>query len=81
MGATKPKYLEKKSIFGTVFKGMYQSIRAGRMIGKGGDWWQVGGEFLFAREGGDWGVKWAHRMKTTRDHAEVEDLKVLLGVA
>ena len=38
----------------------------------GGDFWQVGGEFLF---GSDGTVRWCHRMRNTRDHAELDQLR------
>lgn len=61
-----------------------QTIRTGWKARGGGDWMQVGGEFLFVREKetGDeeWRCEWAHRMRTTRDHAEVGELKKLLGI-
>lgn len=47
---------------------------------KGGDSWQVGGEFLFVKKGENWEVEWCHRMKTTRDHTEMGELKKVLGV-
>lgn len=43
---------------------------------KGGPSWQNGGEWLF--EDGE--VKWCHRMRNTMDHAEVEELRELLGI-
>lgn len=30
---------------------------------------------------GSWRVEWCHRMKNTRDHTEVEDLKIVLGLS
>lgn len=42
----------------------------------GGDYRQVGGEFLF--QGGK--VTWCHRMKSTRDHAEVPLVRQQLGL-
>lgn len=41
-----------------------------------GDYKQNGGEYLF--EDGE--LKWCHRMKTTSDHAEVKELKEVLGL-
>lgn len=41
-----------------------------------GDYKQNGGEFLFQ----DGELKWCHRMKTTSDHAEVKELKQVLGL-
>ena len=43
---------------------------------KGGDFWQVGGEFII--ESGE--VTWCRRMRNTRDHAEMPEIKRLLGV-
>ncbi|KAF2431245.1 hypothetical protein EJ08DRAFT_611089 [Tothia fuscella] len=88
MGNKKPQYLSKKSMWQTVVAGVYQSLSAGRRIFKAGDWTQIGGEFLFTRERssgngekkGECKVEWCHRMTNTRDHAEVEDLRKLLGV-
>lgn len=81
MGSKKPQYLEKRSTWQTVVDGVTQSLKAGRLILKGGDWQQIGGEFLFVKgEGGQWGVKWCHRMSTTRDHAEVDELKAIVGL-
>lgn len=37
----------------------------------GGDYRQVGGEFLFAGDK----VIWCHRMKNTRDHAEITEIR------
>lgn len=73
---TKPKYV-KKSLFQTIITGITQGVSAGRNSVRGGNFLQVGGEFLFVRET-NWKCTWAHRMKTTRDHTEVDDLKSLL---
>lgn len=43
---------------------------------KGGDFYQVGGEFLFENER----VTWCHRMKNTRDHAEIPEMRKVLGL-
>jgi hypothetical protein len=82
MGSKKPKYMEKRSMWTVSLKGVYQGLRAGKLALGGGDFWQIGGEFLFVRGKGEgeWNVEWAHRMRNTRDHAEVEELKGLLGV-
>lgn len=42
----------------------------------GGDFKQVGGEFLF-QEGK---VTWCHRMRSTRDHAELPIVREQLGM-
>lgn len=43
---------------------------------RGGNWLQIGGEFLF--ENGD--VAWCHRMRHYRDHTEVDTLRRLLDI-
>ena len=55
---------------------IFQGLASGRKAFKGGDYWQVGGEFLF--EDGE--PKWCHRMSNTRDHAEVPQLRKQLGL-
>jgi len=48
-------------------------------IVRGGNFLQVGGEFLFVKETEDeFKCTWAHRMKTTRGHSDVETLRDLL---
>jgi hypothetical protein len=62
---------------------------------QGGDMKQVGGEFMFEVSGGgtrlpdarqgNGGLKkvrvtWCHRMKNTRDHAEVPELRRVIGI-
>ena len=43
---------------------------------KGGNFHQVGGEFMFENER----VTWCHRMKNTRDHAEIPEMRRVLGL-
>ena len=43
---------------------------------QGGDYRQVGGEFVFENEE----VTWCHRMRNTRDHAELEEVRQVLGL-
>jgi hypothetical protein len=72
----KPQYLDGGvmwrslvSTFNAVSSPM-KALRAGRFD-------QNGGEFLVDEEG-KWG--WGHRMQTTMDHVEVEELKKVLGL-
>jgi len=75
---TKPSYV-KKSLFATIVAGITQGIGAGRNSVRGGNFLQVGGEFLFVKETEDeFKCTWAHRMKTTRGHSDVETLRDLL---
>jgi len=74
----KPEYM--KSMLNVVMTGVVDGIKAGSKALKGGDWSQVGGEFLYVRKGSDWEVEWCHRAKTTRDHTGMEQMKNLLGV-
>lgn len=55
---------------------MAQSLKSGRNMLSGGDFKQVGGEFLFQNEK----VIWCHRMRRTRDHAEVPIIRQQLGL-
>lgn len=75
LGNKTPEYMQK-SLFSMVFRSFFQELRAGRNMLSGGDFWQVGGEFIF--ETGE--VSWCHRMKNTRDHAEVSELRERLGL-
>lgn len=104
---TRPEYQRMSMIQGmmsSIVQGLKQ-IRAGKVL-KGGDYWQVGGEFLFeptapmdmaspspgfanadhkqlgeglAERAEEKKVTWCHRMKNTRDHAEIPELREVLG--
>ncbi|KAI1964151.1 hypothetical protein LOZ58_002014 [Ophidiomyces ophidiicola] len=82
-----PEYL-RHSTFALVVKGISQGLRRtfnGDAL-KSGDMAQVGGEFFFEikpksqENGRDIIVTWGHRMKTTRDHTEVPELKRIMGL-
>lgn len=75
MGSKAPDYMHDSVVVNAV-KSIFQEFRAGRNMLKGGDIYQVGGEFLFE----DGKVTWCHRMRNTRDHAEVSELKAVLGL-
>jgi hypothetical protein len=75
----KPSWM-KESLATVAISGALQGLASGRNMLKGGDFWQIGGEFLFVRKAEDWQVTWGHRMKTTRDHADAETLKSALGM-
>lgn len=75
LGPKKPDYIQKSPLV-TTLQSIVKAISSGRDALKGGDFKQVGGEFLF--QGGE--VKWCHRMQNTRDHAEVDVLKEVLGM-
>ena len=74
LGPSKPEYM-RKSMIATMALSIIQGLKMGTGATKGGDIKQVGGELLF--ESGE--VKWCHRMRNTRDHAEVKVLKQVLG--
>lgn len=76
LGSKKPDYLTKSTLVVTL-QSIVKTIASGRDAFKGGDVKQIGGEYLF--EGGE--VRWCHRMENTRDHAEVEVLREVLGLA
>ncbi|MCJ1286411.1 hypothetical protein MMC26_005756 [Xylographa opegraphella] len=70
MGHKPPAYVQK-SLFSVIVQSFYQVVSSGRRALSGGHFWQIGGEFLF--EHGD--VTWCHRMRHTRDHAEVPEIR------
>ncbi|KAF2015146.1 hypothetical protein BU24DRAFT_410819 [Aaosphaeria arxii CBS 175.79] len=71
----KPEYISSNLLVTSV-QSIVQGIKTGNKALQGGDFKQVGGEFLF--EGGE--VKWVHRMRNTRDHVEVGVVRELLGL-
>lgn len=71
----KPEYIHS-NLFVTSVQSIVQGIKTGNKALKGGDFKQVGGEFLF--ENGE--CVWVHRMRNTRDHAEVTDLRRRIGL-
>ncbi|KAL8662767.1 MAG: hypothetical protein Q9202_004459 [Teloschistes flavicans] len=82
LGNKSPEYMQY-SLPSAVVRAIYQGLRAGRDAFKGGDYFQVGGEFLFedVDDGnGEAAVSWCHRMKNTRDHAEVPEIRRRLGL-
>ncbi|KAK8180653.1 AhpC/TSA antioxidant enzyme-domain-containing protein, partial [Phyllosticta citribraziliensis] len=76
LGHKKPDYLNRTSVVQTTVAGIYQSIKSGRGALQGGDIRQIGGEVLFEDEQ----VTWIHRMKNTRDHSEIQELRRVLGL-
>jgi hypothetical protein len=72
---SKPAYMQTNVLINSV-QSIFQGLSTGKHALKGGDFKQVGGEFLF--ENGE--CTWAHRMKTTRGHAEVSDIRLLIGL-
>ena len=76
LGPKKPPSYIQKSLLTVIIESFYQEMRAGRNMLSGGAPRQVGGEFVF--EGGK--VTWCKRMRNTRDHAEVSEIKLHLGL-
>ncbi|KAI9792712.1 MAG: hypothetical protein M1816_001811 [Peltula sp. TS41687] len=74
LGPARPDYM-RRSLLTNIVLSFVQVIKSGNGAFKGGDYRQVGGEFLFE----DGKLVWCHRMKNTRDHGEVPVLKQLLG--
>lgn len=83
LGERHPEYMQY-SLPSAIVRAFYQSLKSGRNMLRGGDYWQVGGEFLFEREGqGERErdiVTWCHRMRNTRDHAEIPTVRNVLGL-
>ena len=70
LGPQAPEYM-KKSIMSVAVRSFFQELRSGRNMLGGGDFRQVGGELLFSNDK----VIWCHRMKNTRDHAEIPEVR------
>lgn len=83
LGSKSPEYM-RKSVPNLVAKSVVQELKSGRNMLSGGDMTQVGGEFLFVGGGGgDAGARviWCHRMRNTRDHAEMSEVMAQLGAS
>ncbi|KAL8634667.1 MAG: hypothetical protein Q9228_007748 [Teloschistes exilis] len=88
LGNKSPQYMQY-SLPSAVVRAIYQGLRAGRDAFRGGDYFQVGGEFIFEHppsssssdgKATTTAVSWCHRMKNTRDHAEVPEIRRRLGL-
>ena len=61
-------------------RSIWQELKSGRQMLTGGDYSQVGGEFIFdVSADGAVSPVWAKRMRNTRDHAELSEIKSVLG--
>lgn len=76
LGSKSPRYM-RQPIYKLSFKSMLMALHSGRNATSGGDFWQVGGEFVFDADGT---VSWCHRMRNTRDHAEMDELRKAIGM-
>lgn len=70
-----PEYMQR-SFMSMAVRSFIQELKSGRNMLSGGDFRQVGGEFLF--QNGK--VTWCRRMRNTRDHAEVPVVRQQLGL-
>lgn len=82
LGPKNPAYIQT-SLPTVIVRSFLQALRAGNKMLSGGDFSQVGGEFLFELQEQEGGSKrrvvtWCHRMRNTRDHAEFSVLKTEL---
>ena len=75
LGDSRPSY-QKKSVFGNTLTSIKQVLSSGSLATKGGEFKQLGGEFLFE----DGKCTWAHIMHNTRDHAEVSEIEKQLKI-
>jgi len=73
MGSTRPQY-QTESTMSTILSSLVGELKAGTKIFSGGDYSLNGGEWVCE----DGRVVWGHRMRNTRDHAEVEVLREVL---
>lgn len=71
----KPQYFQS-NVLATSIQSIAQALKTGSKALKGGDFKQVGGEFMFE----DGKCVWVHRMRNTRDHAEVSEVRRVLGL-
>lgn len=70
-----PDYMQR-SLLSMAVKSFIQELKSGRNMLSGGDFRQVGGEFLF--QNGK--VAWCRRMRNTRDHADIPLVRQQLGL-
>ncbi|KAL8650117.1 MAG: hypothetical protein Q9210_004011 [Variospora velana] len=75
LGPRSPQYMQY-SLPSAIVRAIYQNLKAGRSAFRGGDYWQVGGEFLLE----DGRASWCHRMRNTRDHTEIPETRRQLGL-
>jgi hypothetical protein len=105
----RPEY-QRRELFTIMAASFVQSIKnlKGGLVLKGGDYQQVGGEFLFEpttvatpilspedkaaekelgvggmpgnEEAEEKHITWCHRMRNTRDHVEIPELREVLGL-
>ncbi|KAK5136529.1 hypothetical protein LTR08_002873 [Meristemomyces frigidus] len=71
-----PGYAKQGFVVATL-SSAWHIVSSGKKAFGGGDYGQNGGELLF--EGSD--LRWCHWMRNTRDHAEVGELRMVLGLA
>lgn len=77
IGFKRPEYFKSTNETAWLFKQFKEmSNTPGKKKWRSGNWLQVGGEFLFE----DGQVVWCHRMKSYRDHAEIDTLKRVLQI-
>lgn len=76
LGSKSPTYASGISTFRLALRSTWQELTAGRRIFKGGDYLQVGGDFVVE----DGQVRWCHRMQNTRDHPDSAQIGRVLGL-
>ena len=83
-----PAYMQA-GLLKLTWRSLVQELRAGRNMFRGGDYSQVGGEFVFESSSGEKDVKrgmegvkvpWCHRMCSTRDHTPIDVTRKQLGL-
>ena len=76
LGPKRPAY-QQRSLLSICLESVVQILSRGRRGLQGGDFWQVGGEFLVTGSGESC---WCHRMDSTRGHTDVPELRKVLGL-
>lgn len=75
LGDTRPDYIKGNLVMQAV-NSIVNGLSAGTDGFKGGDFRQNGGEWLFE----DGHLRWGRRMRNTRDHARVGELRDVVGL-
>lgn len=76
LGPKKPEYVQTGMVGGLVGSAM-NILGSGMKARGGGNYSQNGGEWVWDERGV---LVWCHRMRFTRDHAEIGELKSVLGI-
>lgn len=84
LGSKSPAYVQHSMALGMLKSALQGMKRIGHGdVRAAGDWSVQGGEFLFHCQAGieqEWTLEWCHRMRNSRDHTEVEQLRDIIAL-